>query len=164
MPKGIYQHQYQPVLDRLWSKVQKTETCWIWQGGRTGPADADYGTISFRGRNVLVHRLVYELYVGPIPDGLEVDHLCSNPPCVRPNHLEPVTSRENSFRSRSPELTRQRQLAITHCPKGHPYDEQNTLRSGGKRRCGICRRRQNKEWRNRNCHGTGKVMEDQDAH
>ncbi|MBT2412652.1 HNH endonuclease [Streptomyces sp. ISL-12] len=64
----------------------------------TGSTDQGYGRLRFRGRLVRAHRFSYELNVGPIPDGHQVDHLCRTPSCVRPDHLEAVTQRENVLR------------------------------------------------------------------
>ena len=77
---------------RLLSKIDRTEECWTWIGKtyRGG-----YGRISRSGRQIAAHRAVYELLVGPIPEGLVLDHLCRNRRCVRPEHLEPVSLVEN---------------------------------------------------------------------
>jgi hypothetical protein len=86
------------IEERFWEKVTKTETCWLWTGATiTG----NYGRfwVSDSRPRVPAHRFSYEVYVGPIPEGLVVDHLCSNPPCVNPAHLEPVTQWENLRRS-----------------------------------------------------------------
>src|SRR5450755_3951408 len=74
--------------ERFWARVDKqTDGCWVWTGAlRTG-----YGTLSVSGKNVPAHRFSYELLVGIIPDGLQIDHLCRNRACVNPEHLEPVT-------------------------------------------------------------------------
>lgn len=80
--------------DRLWAKVDMTDGCWLWTGtvNRQG-----YGRfcIGGRGNTRLAHRVTYELLVGPVPVGLELDHLCNVRGCVRPDHLEPVTHVEN---------------------------------------------------------------------
>ena len=97
------------------------------------------------------HRFAYEMLVGPIPEGLDLDHLCRVRHCVNPNHLEPVTRSENLRRGIRPRLPQNDRIgdknrAKTHCPKGHPYDEANTLmhywkRENSMRRlCRTCHR------------------------
>ena len=78
---------------RFWAKVglPNADGCMEWMGHRTN----GYGSFWLEGKNVRVHRVSYELCVGPIPEGLQIDHKCRNRACVRPDHLEPVTSREN---------------------------------------------------------------------
>ena len=72
--------------ERVWLKVNKTETCWLW----TGSASGGYGTMAVHGVVNRAHRVVYELLRGPIPDGMVLDHLCRVTLCVNPDHLEPV--------------------------------------------------------------------------
>jgi hypothetical protein len=83
----------------MWSKIRKqSDGCWIWCGQiHTG---GKYGRTSLNGRKVYAHRLMYEIYHGPIPDNLHIDHLCRNTLCVNPDHLEAVTQRENNIRAR----------------------------------------------------------------
>lgn len=114
--------------------------CWLWQLSRFRNG---YGQLSSSRpvpRSRLAHRAVYESLVGPIPAGLELDHVCRVRACVNPEHLEPVTSSVNKIRARA---------LITHCPSGHRYDEENTLRlphDPNKRECRACRRRWNREY------------------
>lgn len=81
------------VLDeRFWSKVDKTETCWLWTAG-TFPAG--HGEFRYEGKGQRAHRLTYRLFVGPIPEGLEIDHMCHEPRCLNPDHLQAVTHKQN---------------------------------------------------------------------
>jgi len=125
------------LAKRFWSKVNKTETCWLW----TGSTSRGYGSIRLGGADQprpQVHRVAYELLVGPIPDGMEIDHLCRVRNCVNPDHLEPVTTSENLRRR----IFVHGNSKKTHCPSGHPYDSENTyVVSNGHRVCRACRRR-----------------------
>jgi HNH endonuclease len=86
----------------------------------------------------MAHRVVYETLVGPIPDGLVIDHLCRNPRCVRPDHMEPVTNQVNVLRGIGITALRKQK---THCPAGHAYSLENTRYSKeGKRNCRTCAR------------------------
>ena len=124
----------------FWSKVEKTDDCWLWTGALTG---GRYGNAIVNGKNVPAHRAAYEELVGPIPEGLELDHLCFVTNCVRPDHLEPVTGAENKRRAGA---------RTTHCPKGHEYTPENTYvrtRGNGRRQCRECHRLEMAERRNR---------------
>jgi hypothetical protein len=101
-----------------------------------------------RGQMYLAHRVAYELTVGPIPEGKELDHLCRNRGCVEVTHLEPVSHRVNMLRAPDSIITRSRDK--THCPQGHAYDEGNTVRSQGRRQCRICLRAAAERWRQLN--------------
>lgn len=124
---------------RFWAKVDRRDPddCWVW----TAATNRSGGYGRFRvggraGRMVSAHRFAYERLVGPIPDGLTIDHLCRVPRCVNPKHLEPVTVRENTLRGESFSARNARK---THCIHGHPFDEANTIhRKGGRRECRIC--------------------------
>lgn len=122
-------------LDEKWL-LNPTNGCWEWQGTtRYG-----YGLIwaAHVGGARLAHRMSYELYVKPIPDGLHIDHLCRNRCCINPAHLEPVTQAENNRRQPISAGTINRDK--THCPQGHPYDQTNTYwLSGNRRDCRECR-------------------------
>ena len=110
--------------------------CWRWQRScnRDGYSQVTYGGVAMN-----VHRLSYETFVGPIPEGLHIDHLCRVRDCVNPEHLEPVTPRENTMRS--PIAQAALNAAKTHCAQGHAYDAANTYLYKGARICRACNRR-----------------------
>lgn len=112
--------------------------CWLWTLGKTGRG---YGYICADGRNVRVHVWAYRTFVGPIPDGLVIDHVrargCISKMCVNPAHLEAVTHVENVMRGDSPHALNARK---THCPQGHPFDDENTYVFNGSRACRVCHR------------------------
>jgi len=129
------------VVERFWAKVNKTALCWEWTGK---PTSHGYGRFSIPGHHVGAHEFSWWLAHGLVPQGWDVDHLCRNTICVRPSHLEAVPHQENNLRGICGEVNRRRQLAITHCPQGHAYDEANTswkkTKSGMSRRCKACAR------------------------
>ena len=118
--------------ERFWRMVQKTETCWLWVGWR----DKDgYGLFTPIHKHVRSHRFAYEEANGPIPDGLQIDHLCRNPPCVRPSHMEVVTAQTNVLRGNT---VAAKNAAKTHCKHGHPFDKVNTYLRPDGRQCRAC--------------------------
>ncbi len=121
------------IEDRFWSKVNTDGVCWEWTAAHTPDGYGSFNvTKTSRWRS---HRWAYEHLVGPIPDGLQLDHLCRNPPCVNPDHLEPVTNRENGARGAAGIY----QKVKTHCPRGHPYSGDNLIvRKLGRRACRTC--------------------------
>lgn len=126
MPRGP---KSEPAETRFWKYVNRTTNCWLWTGGTNGT----YGRFFDGAKQVYAHRFAYEMENGPIPDGFQLDHLCRTPLCVRPDHLEPVTNRENHHRGVKAQQT--------HCLRGHLFDEANTIiRSNGTRRCRACAR------------------------
>lgn len=110
-----------PVIDRFQTKYIVTDAgCWRW----TDRLNEDgYGRLLISRRTAYAHRIAYELYIGPIPIGLTIDHLCRNRACVNPGHLETVTNAENH--ARIPAHLRRR-LPKTHCKRGHLFNEANT--------------------------------------
>lgn len=129
---------YNPLPDpadlsthRFWSRVDATGDCWEYVGGHSSDGYGSYGSNG-------AHRFAWTLLVGPIPNRMELDHLCRNVRCVNPDHLELVSHRTNVLRGRGMGARNARK---THCPKGHPYDESNTyLYPRGGRGCLTCAR------------------------
>lgn len=119
----------------------RPDGCWFWLGA---PNAAGYGTLKVDGQTVAAHRFAYEWLIGPIPDGLQLDHLCRVRRCVNPTHLEPVTSRDNSLRG---DTLAARQSAQTHCIHGHALSGDNLRFNGGKRVCRTCNAQRARKWR-----------------
>lgn len=119
----------------FWAKVDRTggpDACWLWRASRVSNG---YGGFAVNRRTVYAHRYAYELLVGPIPDGADLDHfVCDEPSCCNPAHLRPTTHRENVLRGSGASA---RNLAKTTCPEGHPYDHVDRR---GNRRCRRCTR------------------------
>lgn len=124
-----------PTLEeRFWEKVDATGDCWDWTAMRTKDG---YGRFSVGGKPVPAVHVAWELLIGPIPAGLEPDHLCRNPPCVNVgSHIEWVTPLENGRRGQSLQARNARK---THCPRGHPYTESNIYRRPGSPAARYCR-------------------------
>lgn len=127
----------QEPVERLMRHVSvSSDGCWLWTGALAG---GGYGKGWSNGRTVLAHRWAYQLLVGAVPEGLELDHLCRVRRCVNPEHLEPVTASVNVLRSTGPAVAGRHNAIKTHCPQGHPYDEANTYISpSGGRSCRTC--------------------------
>lgn len=131
--------------ERFWAKVAKDSPvpecrpdlgpCWLWTASLN---NMGYGQVRVNYVLKLSHRFAYELLVGPVPAGLELDHLCRTPACVNPAHLEPVTHRENMLRGNTPAGNHARSI---ECPKGHPRTPENTcVTPEGWRQCLPCRK------------------------
>lgn len=135
-PKRPHERQNHPLhrVARFLSKIEMNPNgCWGWTGSVAPNGYGRYGVN-------WAHRLSYELFVGPIPEGFEVDHVasrgCTQRTCTNPDHLEAVTPGDN--RRHQPNVIDQ--MLRTHCPKGHPYDQENTRMKGNKRDCRQCER------------------------
>lgn len=134
------------IKARFWAKVALPEApdeCMVWTACRNSDG---YGQFKTPEGQVGAHRFAYTLLVGPIGQGDVLDHLCRNPACVRPSHLEPVTVQENTLRGVSRSAANAKK---THCPAGHAYSGANTGRYQNERYCRECNRRRCREYRAR---------------
>lgn len=147
--KRISQKDRMRFDDRLRTFANSPDDCWNWpelsnSRGYVPSACSENGVV----RRFLAHREAYRRLVGPIPEGLQLDHLCRNRRCINPRHLEPVTSRENVLRSLAPSALNAKK---THCKHGHAFTSKNTFvyptRWGTGRGCRQCRNRVNRETR-----------------
>lgn len=137
--------RFKPLIERFESRYipEPNTGCWIWIGSAVRIRDkVEYGKFGLiggrNGKQTWAHRFAYEFLVGPIPDGLTIDHLCRFTLCVNPRHLEPVTSKVNTLRGNSTSAIHAR---ATHCSHGHPFSEENTcITPSGARQCRACRR------------------------
>ena len=117
--------------------VEPSTLCWLW---RKSPNTSGYGSMHVNGRKAPAHRFSYQHFVGPVPDGLELDHLCRRPPCVNPDHLEAVDHRTNMLRGNG---IGSMNASKEQCKNGHPFDLVNTYyrkAKGGSvvRQCRAC--------------------------
>jgi hypothetical protein len=128
--------------ERFWSKVEATGFCWLWKESTVRGHGSFF--LSRAEGKVYAHRWAYEYLVGPIPEGLELDHLCRVRHCVNPDHLEPVTHRTNFLRGYAVGAQSMRRGT---CPNGHEYTPENTYvrKDGQGRQCKTCNRRKNNE-------------------
>lgn len=135
MPKGVYERK--PIDQRFWDKVaggDEINVCWEWKAkkDKDGYAVFHYAETN---KHVKGHRWSYERFVGPIPLGLTIDHLCNNPSCVNPAHLEPATATDNAMRGNG---IMARNARKTHCLRGHPLTGDNLAPSAPGRVCREC--------------------------
>lgn len=136
-----YMSPRRSIEERLYSKIHfpsDEDGCWEWVGAKdlTG-----YGRIKVNRKVEMAHRVSYSVFVGEIPEGHDIDHECCNPPCVRPDHLQPATRSENTRRGYGPNIAAAYQRSKDKCPAGHAYSEDNTYTDkNGYRRCNTCHR------------------------
>ena len=132
---------------RFFKKIRKTKTCWIWTGSKVGRFWKknlyEQGVFYVAPKKILAHRFSYMRFVGKIPAGYTIDHLCNVPTCVNPTHLEPKTMRDNAMRGNGISARNSRK---THCVNGHELAGDNLEKYALKRnhrKCKVCR--QNRE-------------------
>lgn len=126
------------VVERLLKKIDRTDNgCWIWTGAMQSNG---YGTAVVGYKQTTAHRHIYQATFGGLSKDLQLDHLCRNRACVNPNHLEPVSQRENILRGNGVAAINSKK---TVCKNGHQYNEHNTyqrIRNGRPERdCKVCR-------------------------
>lgn len=130
------------LKQRILNRIKIHSFCWEWQGSKS---KRGYGKITTGSRsdgsraNREAHRVSYEAFIGEVPVGLVIDHLCRNPSCVNPSHLEAVTTQENIRRG----TVGKNQKEKTHCPQGHPYAGANLAIYRSARVCRTCYRERN---------------------
>ena len=131
------------LIHRFMSKVEETNNCWIWNACKN---KLGYGLFSVNRKSTPAHRISFLIFKGVIPINLELDHLCRNPSCVNPEHLEAVTHTENNRRGVGWSGLKARQ---THCKYGHELSGNNLrikiVNNKKHRQCRICHRRWQKE-------------------
>lgn len=115
--------------------IEPNSGCWLWLGYVNAHG---YGTMWWSSQRPVrqTHPVIYEFFLGPVPPGLELDHLCRTRSCCNPCHLEPVTRRTNLLRG---DTFAARKLTQTHCERGHLFDDKNTYYWRGRRHCRLCR-------------------------
>jgi len=134
------------LIERFEAKIDRTdEGCWIWTGATTSSGPHGYGRFTTDRVDgvqqfVVAHRFAYEMWVGPIPDGMTLDHICSVTRCVNPAHLRPMTLRDNILIGSGPAAIN---ASKTTCIRGHDLSEalvQRRPNGGTFRQCRACRR------------------------
>jgi hypothetical protein len=120
------------IVMALWSRVTVTGFCWLYDGWLDGHG---YGYTRYEGKSRRAHKLAYEELVGPVPEGLVLDHLCRVRNCVNPDHLEAVTTKVNLMRGFG---HARKNAEKTHCVNGHEFTPENTYNDGIQRYCRAC--------------------------
>lgn len=143
--------------ERFFNLVNTQNACWLWTGAHHAEG---YGVFNPSGPLIGSHRWIYRQVYGPIPKGFEIDHLCKVTACVRPSHLEAVTPSENVKRSRSWHHFIRSASKVKACPKGHPYDDENTyLDKQNCRHCKTCNREQAKKYQTKKRHAKAEEVQ-----
>lgn len=124
-----------PLKERLLSKIEKVNNCWMWRASTITGKKISYGIISNEGKREVAHRVSYKLFVGSIPDGYTVDHICKNGLCINPDHLRILTLKENILLGNSPIA---KHAVKTHCIHGHKFTPENTRITKNGRACRLC--------------------------
>lgn len=126
--------------------INKDTDCWEWKAEITHDG---YGRYCYKYRRYMSHRFSYEIMIGPIPEGLQIDHLCRNRSCCNPEHLEAVTCKENLSRGLGCMpgviVSANKRKAKIHCKYSHEFTPENTYTYKNKRSCKICNCRRVKE-------------------
>lgn len=134
----------------FWAKVDTSGDCWIWTGARLKDEYGDYGNAWWNGRAQPAHRVSYQLERGPIPVGLQIDHLCRTRLCVRPDHLEPVTCRENVLRGQGAgAMAVRRDMCLQGLHELTPVAGGRTAADRHRRRCRPCAAASSRRYRAR---------------
>lgn len=132
-----------PLAVRFWRKVEQTDGCWLWRGGR---GNGRYGLVrvgpfddGLPRRQRLAHRVAYELEHGSIPDGAVICHTCDTPRCVNPAHLVAATQSANVKDAYRKGRAASPQSGMDRCRRGHEFNAENTyVTRSGSRQCRAC--------------------------
>lgn len=129
------------IPDRIWNKIipEPNSGCWIWLGSLSGSGLGGYGETWFNNTKAITHRLMYEQFIGPIPFGKEMDHLCRVRCCCNPIHVEPVSHQVNGLRGNAGMNRVIECQEMVTCHRGHKWTLENTAKNSGWRACRICR-------------------------